>query len=58
VFGDIGKKNEELLEGIRELELIEECRCLEEDEKVRKVDMLKEMEKTLSFWGNELEAKI
>jgi hypothetical protein len=49
VFGDIGKKNEELLEGIRELELIEECRCLEEDEKVRKVDMLKEMEKTLSF---------
>jgi hypothetical protein len=36
VFGDIGKKKEELLEGIRELELIEECRCLEEDEKVRK----------------------
>jgi len=34
VFGDIGKKKEELLEGIRELELIEECRCLEEDEKV------------------------
>jgi hypothetical protein len=33
VFGDMGKKKE-LLEDIRELELIEECRCLEEDEKV------------------------
>jgi hypothetical protein len=34
VFGDIGKKKKELLEGIRELELIVERRCLEEDEKV------------------------
>jgi hypothetical protein len=33
VFGDIGKKKE-LLEGIRELDLVEECCCLEEDEKV------------------------
>jgi hypothetical protein len=49
VFGDIGKKKKELLEGIRELEVIEERRCLEEDEKVRKVDMAREMEKTLLF---------
>jgi hypothetical protein len=49
VFGDIGKKKKELLEGIRELELIEECRCLEEDEKVRKVDMSRELEKTVLF---------
>jgi hypothetical protein len=49
VFGDIGKKKKELLEGIQELELIEECRCLEEDEKVRKVDMSRELEKTLLF---------
>jgi hypothetical protein len=49
VFGDIGKKKKELLEGIRELELIEERRCLEEDEKVRRVDMAREMEKTLLF---------
>jgi hypothetical protein len=37
------------LEGIREVELIEERRCLEEDEKVRRVDMAREMEKTLLF---------
>jgi hypothetical protein len=49
VFGDIGKKKKELLEGIRELELIEECSCLEEDEKVRRVDMSRELEKTLLF---------
>jgi len=49
VFGGIGKKKKELLEGIRELELIEDHRCLEEDEKVRRVDMAREMEKTLLF---------
>jgi hypothetical protein len=51
VFGDIGKKKKkkELLEGIRELELIEECRCLEEDENVQKVDMSRELENTLLF---------
>jgi hypothetical protein len=27
VFGDIGKKKKELLEGIRELDLVEECRA-------------------------------
>jgi hypothetical protein len=49
VFGDIGKKKKELLEGIRELDLVEECRCLEEEEKVRNIDMSKELEKTLLF---------
>jgi hypothetical protein len=44
VFGDIGKKKKELLKGIRELDLVEECRCLEEDEKVRKINMSKELE--------------
>jgi hypothetical protein len=29
VFGDVGKKNNELLEGIRELDLVEESRFLE-----------------------------
>jgi hypothetical protein len=49
VFGDIGKKKKELFEGIRELDLIEEFRCLEEDEKIHRVDMAREMEKTLLF---------
>jgi hypothetical protein len=34
MFGDVGKKKNELLEGIRELDLVEECHCLEEDERV------------------------
>jgi hypothetical protein len=49
VFGDVGKKKNELLEVIRELDLIEECRCLEEEERVRKIDMSRELEKTLIF---------
>jgi hypothetical protein len=49
VFGDVGKKKKELLEGIRELDLVEESRCLEEDERVRKLDILRELEKTLLF---------
>jgi len=34
VFGDVAKKMKELLEGICELDLIEECHCLGEDERV------------------------
>jgi hypothetical protein len=49
VFGDIGKKKKELLKGIRKLGVIEECCGLEEDERVRKIDMLRETEKTLLF---------
>jgi len=49
VFGDLGKKKKELMEGIRELELIEEQRGLEEEDKIRRVDMAREMEKTLLF---------
>jgi hypothetical protein len=49
VFGDAGKKKNELLEGIRELNLVEECRCLEEEEMLRKIDMSRELEKTLIF---------
>jgi len=50
VFGDLGKKKKkELLEGIRELDLVEESCCPKEDKKVRKVDMLRELEKTLLF---------
>jgi hypothetical protein len=33
VFGDVVKKKD-LLEGIRKLDLVEECRCLEEDERL------------------------
>jgi len=39
VFGDVGKKKNELLEGIQELVIIEECYCLVEEERVRKRDM-------------------
>jgi hypothetical protein len=39
VFGDVGKKKNELLEGIQELVIIEECYCLVEKEMVRKRDM-------------------
>jgi hypothetical protein len=39
VFGDVGKKKNELLEGIQELVIIEECYCLVEEEMVRKRDM-------------------
>jgi len=47
VFGDVGKKKKELLEGIRELDSVDEGRGLEEEEKVRKIDMSRELEKTL-----------
>jgi hypothetical protein len=49
VFGDVGKKKKELLEGIKELECFEEARGLVEEERVRKSDMVKELEKTLLF---------
>jgi hypothetical protein len=39
VFDDVGKKKNELLEGIRELDLIAEGCCLEDEERVRKPDM-------------------
>jgi hypothetical protein len=45
------------LEGIQELDAIEECQSLEEDERVRKIDMSREREKS-SFWGIELETEI
>jgi hypothetical protein len=49
VFGDGGKKKNELLESVRELDLVEGCRCLEEEERVQKIDMSRELEKTLLF---------
>jgi hypothetical protein len=49
VFGDVGKKKKELLEGIKELECIEESWGLVEEEQVRKSDMIRELEKTLMF---------
>jgi len=49
VFGDVGKKKKELLEGICELDSVDEGRGLEEEEKVRKIDMSRELEKTLLF---------
>jgi len=47
VFGDVGKKKE-LLEGIREWDCIEEGRGLVK-ERMRNIDMIKELEKTLLF---------
>jgi hypothetical protein len=52
LFGDVGKKKKkknELLAGIRELDIIAECRCLVEEERVKKRDTSKELEKTLIF---------
>jgi len=49
VFGDVRKKKKELLEGICELDSVDEGRGLEEEEKVRKIDMSRELEKTLLF---------
>jgi hypothetical protein len=37
------------LEGIQELDLVEECHRLEEDERLEKIDMSIELEKTLLF---------
>jgi hypothetical protein len=37
------------LEAIRELDLVEKCCCLKEDEKVQKIDISRELEKTLLF---------
>jgi hypothetical protein len=48
VFGDVGKKKE-LLEGIRDLDVIAEDRDLVEEERMRKEDMSKELEKTFLF---------
>jgi hypothetical protein len=48
VFGDVGKKNE-LLEGIRDFDCIDEGRGLVEEDWMRKIDMIKELEKTLLF---------
>jgi hypothetical protein len=47
VFGDVGKKKKELLEGIRELECIDEDQGLVEVERVQKTDMIRELEKML-----------
>jgi hypothetical protein len=49
VFGDVGKKKDELLEGIRDSDCIDEGRGLLEEERMRRTDMTKEFEKTLLF---------
>jgi len=49
VFGDVGKKKKQFLEGIRELDCIDEDKGLVEEERVRKTDMIRELEKTLLF---------
>jgi len=48
VFGDMGKKKE-LLEGIRDLDCIDEGWGLVEEEQMRKTYMTKELEKTIIF---------
>jgi ERCC4-related helicase len=49
VFGDVGKKKKELLKCIKELECFEEARGLVVEERVRKSNMIKELEKTHLF---------
>jgi hypothetical protein len=48
-FGDVGKKKKELLQGIRDLDIIAEDRGLVEEERMRKVDISKKLEKTFIF---------
>jgi len=48
VFVDVGKKIK-LLEGIRDLDCIDEGRGLVEEERMRKTYLTKELEKTLFF---------
>jgi hypothetical protein len=48
VFSDVRKKKE-LMEGIRDLDCIDEGRGLVEEERIRKTYMTKELEKTLLF---------
>jgi predicted ATPase len=43
VFSDVGKKKEELVEGIKELEGLEESRGLVEEEQVWTSDIIREM---------------
>jgi exonuclease III len=47
VFGDIGRKKRELLEGIQEMDVLAENRGLLEEEKMKKEDMARELESTL-----------
>jgi hypothetical protein len=49
VFGDIGRKKKELLEGIQEMDVVAENRGLMEDEKVKMADMSRELENTLLY---------
>jgi hypothetical protein len=49
VFGNVGKKKKELLEGIWDQDIIAEDCGLVEEERMRKVDMFKELEKTFLF---------
>jgi hypothetical protein len=53
----VGKKKE-LLEGIRDLDIIDEGRRLVEEERMRKIDMAKELEKNASFLGGKMETEI
>ena len=47
MFGDIGRKRKELLEGIQELDAMAETRGLDPEDKSKKADMSKELENTL-----------
>jgi hypothetical protein len=51
----LAKKNNELFEGLRVLELIDECHCLEERARKRYVEGVGE---NSHFLGNELETEI
>jgi hypothetical protein len=49
VFGDIGRKKKELMEGIQEMDGVAENRGLMEDEKMKMEDMSRELENTLLY---------
>jgi hypothetical protein len=47
VFGNVGKRKKEMVEGLCELDLIAEERSLTEDEKLKKEDFSRELERSI-----------
>jgi hypothetical protein len=49
IFGNVGKRKKDLMDGIRELDVIAEGRTLIEEERVKKEDFARELERLLLY---------
>jgi hypothetical protein len=49
IFGNVGKRKKELVDGIRELEIIAEGRLLIEEERKRKEDYSRDLERLILY---------